>query len=735
MSINQEEQDSPIDIQQYWLIFKRRWPVASVVFAFVFGVTALVTYSTKPVYESEGKLVFTKKSGASSLSSLSQQMGELGALTNLSNPVDTESEIIRSYPIVIKTITTLKLTDDQGKQLSLEVFLKKLKLKTVRGTDVMQLSYRSTNPQEAADVVNALMKYYLESNVRTNRTEARSAREFLSKQLPEVEHRVTKAEMNLRRFKENNRVVALDVEAKTSLESLGKLNESITQSQGQLAAALTRSVALQNEMKLGTQQAVNLSTLSQSPGVQQVLTEYQKTQSELAVARGLYTGDNPKVVDLAMKETSLKKLLEERVGQTVGNFESLSKQNLQIGELKQALTQDLVKSEVERLALTKQVEELQRVFIVNRKRLDSLPRLEQQQLQLQRQLTVAQITYQEFLKQFQLVQVLENQNVGNSRIISGALVPERPISPKIPLNLALGGFLGVILGAGTALVLESMNQSLKNIEEANRLLGFPLLGTIPQYGEKNPKNRQEGRQDLPLLDNPYSPVSTSFEMLQTNLGFTISDKELRVTLVTSATPGEGKSFVAANLALAAAYVGRRVLLVDADMRRPRQHRIWEIHNLLGLSNILVGQAQLENAVQEVSPLVNMLPAGKIPPNPVALLDSQRMADLVEEASKDYDLVIIDTPPLTAVTDPLLIGKYVDGLLLVVRPGAVQYSAVSAAKSLLEQARVPILGMVVNGIGKESGYGGYYYASGYYGGKEDKKKSSEANVRSGFFGRV
>jgi capsular exopolysaccharide synthesis family protein len=729
MSINQETQDSSVDIQQYWLIFKRRWLVASIVFASVFGATALVTYLTKPVYESEGKLVFTKKSGASSLSGLSQQMGELGALTNLSNPVDTESEIIRSYPIVIKTITTLKLTDDQGKQLSLEVFLKKLKLKTVRGTDVMQLSYKSTNPQEAANVVNSLMKYYLESNVRTNRREATSAREFLSKQLPEVESRVTKAEMNLRRFKENNRVVALDVEAKTGLESLGRLNEAITQSQGQLAAALTRSVALQNEMKLDRQQAVDLSTLSQSRGVQQVLTEYQKTQSELAVARTLYTDDNPKVVDLVMKEASLKKLLEERVGQTVGNFESLSQQNLQIGELKQTLTQDLVKSEVERLALTKQVEELQRVFIFNRRRLDSLPRLEQQQLQLQRQLTVAQITYQEFLKQYQLVQVLENQNVGNSRVISEALVPELPVSPKIPLNLALGGFLGVLLGAGTALLLESMNQSLKNIEEANRLLGFPLLGTIPQHGEKNPKNRQEGRQELPLLDDPYSPVSTSFEMLQTNLGFTVSDKELRVILVTSATPGEGKSFVAANLALAGAYVGKRVLLVDADMRRPRQHRVWEIHNLLGLSNILAGQTQLKNAVQEVSPLVKMLPAGKIPPNPVTLLDSQCMADLVEEASKDYDFVIIDTPPLTAVTDPLIVGKYVDGLLLVVRPGKVEYSAVNAAKSLLTQAKLPILGMVVNGIVKESGYGGYYYSSGYYGGKgERNKQNAEASVR-------
>ena len=317
---------------------------------------------------------------------------------------------------------------------------------------------------------------------------------------------------------------------------------------------------------------------------------------------------------------------------------------MQVGELKQALTQDLVKSEVERLALTNQIGELRKVFIINRRRLDSLPRLEQQQLQLQRQLSVAQITYQEFLKQFQLVQVLENQNVGNSRIISEALVPDRPVSPKIPLNLALGGFLGILLGAGTALLLESMNQSLTNVEEANRLLGFALLGTIPQYGKKNPKNRQEGRQELPLLDNPYSPVTTSFEMLQTNLGFTLSDKKLRVVLLTSSTPEEGKSFVAANLALAAAHVGRRVLLVDADMRRPRQHRVWEIPNLLGLSNILAGQTQLKNAVQEVSPQVNMLPAGKIPPNPVTLLDSQRMADLIAEARNDYDFVIIDTPP-------------------------------------------------------------------------------------------
>ncbi|MFM8009321.1 MAG: GNVR domain-containing protein, partial [Dolichospermum sp.] len=330
---------------------------------------------------------------------------------------------------------------------------------------------------------------------------------------------------------------------------------------GELAAAYTRSLALQNEMGLTTQQAVDLSTLSQSPGVQQVLTEYQKTQQELAVLRTIYTNQNPKVVDLLLQEAAQKKELEARVVQTIGNSNSLPTDNLQIGELKQALTQDLVKSEVEKLALTNQVRELRKVFMVNKSRLDSLPRLEQQQLQLQRQLMVAQTTYQELLRQFQLVQVIENQNVGNARIISEALVPEIPVSPKKPLNLALGGFLGVLLGAGTALLLESMNQYLKNIEEANRLVGFPLLGTIPLFGDKKKKNSVEGLLEVPLLDQPYSPVSTSLEMLNTNLGFTISDKELQVILITSSTSGEGKSFVAANLAVAASHVGKRVLLI------------------------------------------------------------------------------------------------------------------------------------------------------------------------------
>ncbi|MDZ7957619.1 MAG: polysaccharide biosynthesis tyrosine autokinase [Aulosira sp. DedQUE10] len=710
MPTKQEERDL-IDVQQYWTILKRRWPVTAVVIGSVFGLTALITFVQKPVYESQAKLLFNKQSGVSSLTGISSQVGELSGLTNLSNPVDTEAEVIRSNPIIQKTITSLNLKDKSGKALSIEKFLKILKLKTIRGTDVMQLSYRSTNPQEAASVINSLMSYYLQSNVRTNRAEARSAREFLNRQLPEVEKRVLKAEMSLRRFKEINKVVALDVEAKAGVEGLKDLLQEITKTQAELADATTRTTALQSQIALNTQQAVELSTLSQSPGIQQVLEDYQKTEDELAVARTRFSEDHPTVINLDQKAAALRSQLEGRVSQTIGNSEIVPEQNLQIGKLKQNLTEELVKSEVDRSALTNRLAKLRQVYLINQRRLDILPRLEQQQLQLQRQLQVARITYDQLLKQLQEVEVLENQNIGNSRVISDALVSDKPVSPIIPLNLGLGGVLGIFLGLGIALMLEVMDNSLKTIEEVKRLLNYPLLGTIP-LAEKPKGSDGEGGAELPVLNNPYSPESAAFEMLQANLGFSISDKTLKVIVLSSSIPGEGKSFVAANLAVAAAQTGRRVLLVDADMRRPRQHKVWEQSNLIGLSNILVNQAELPSTTKEALMTLDLVTAGTIPPNAAALLESKRMAALIKEATSNYDFVIIDAPPLTAVADAQILGKLVDGILLVVRPGVVDSAAAAATKTLLAQSGQRVLGMVVNGITAGSSYGGYY-AQGYY----------------------
>lgn len=309
--------------------------------------------------------------------------------------------------------------------------------------------------------------------------------------------------------------------------------------------------------------------------------------------------------------------------------------------------------------------------------------------------------------------VVVNQNVGNARVVSAALLPKKPPS-KITFQLALGGILGIFLGVGIAMILEAMDQSLKTLEQAQQLFGYPLLGTIPYFGQKA-KGAKESLVELPVRDNPHSLASSAFEMLETKLDFTVFDKPLKIIAVVSSTPGEGRSFVAANLAVAKAHMGRRVLLIDADMRHSCQEEIWKLSNPIGLSNVLVGQAEFSRTTQEVLVNLDVLTVGTIPPNPAALLNSQRMASLLQEAAKDYDCVIIDTPALSLFGDALILSKVADGMLLVVRPGVLDSAVAKTAKTMLEQSRSHVLGMVVNGVTSESG-SGYYHSRGSYGGK-------------------
>ncbi len=708
MNSNHQEKDPDkfYDLQQYWLQIKRHWLATAVVSGSVVGLTALVTYRQKPVYQGEGKLLFETADHTLGLTDLSDKFGQLGGVTTVSNPLNTQAEVIRSIPIVQKTMTDLNLKDEKGKPLEVVNFLKKLNIKSVKNTDVLTVFYKSNNPQEAAAVVNSLTHNYLENNIRTKRSQARAARQFLSKQLPVVEERVALAEAEVRGFKEYNNVVSLEEESKTGVQSLKDLSAQITKAQVDLTDAQTRHQALQSLLKLNSQQAVRFSNLSQSSGVGQVLTEYQKVQDQLAVERTRLNDTHPTIVSLLDKQQALKKQLQLRVVQVEGNSQSVSEPNLQLGELKQTLSEDLVNSENEQLGLVNRLAVLRKEFLLYQGRLRILPKLEQKQRQLERRLQVAQLTYQQLQKRFQEVLVEENQTIGNARVIEAALVPKKPISPRIKLNLLLGGVLGILLGVGTALMLEALDKSLKTIEEAQQLLGYPLLGSIPQVDQKAKGSGGESRQDLPVLNNPYSSVTAAFEMLQTNLGFTLSDKTLKVIVVSSAVKDEGKSYVAANLAIATAQMGRRVLLVDADMRRPRQQEIWQIPNLMGLSHILVGQAELQTTAKEALVNLEVLTAGTVPPNPVALLDSQRMEALIEEAARDYDFVIIDTPSLNVFADAMILGKFADGVLLVVRSGVVDSAAASTARTLLEQSRSQVLGMVVNGVTTGNSYGYY-----------------------------
>ncbi|PSB65171.1 lipopolysaccharide biosynthesis protein, partial [filamentous cyanobacterium CCP1] len=205
-----------------------------------------------------------------------------------------------------------------------------------------------------------------------------------------------------------------------------------------------------------------------------------------------------------------------------------------------------------------------------------------------------------------------------------------------------------------------------------------------------------------------SSAAEAYQMLQANLRFLRSDKEIKTVVVTSSVAQEGKSEVAANLAASMAQVGRRVLLVDADMRYPVQHHVWDLVSTIGLSNVIVEQFVPDVAIQEVAPNLYALPSGIIPPNPIALLDSKRMASLVEGFARDYDLIIFDTPPLAGKADAAILGKMTDGILLVVRPGIIDSASANAAKEFLKQSGQNVLGMVINGVDVRSEPDSYFY---------------------------
>jgi capsular exopolysaccharide synthesis family protein len=384
-----------------------------------------------------------------------------------------------------------------------------------------------------------------------------------------------------------------------------------------------------------------------------------------------------------------------------------------LGNLRQELIGELIRAEAERLGASERLSVLSAAQSTYRTRASNLPMLEQQQRELERRVQVSQTTYEALLTRLQEIQVAENQNIGTARIIAQALVPDEDVGTSKKLILAAGGFAGLLLAIALAFMLDLLDQSVKTVKEAKELMGYTVLGIIPstRTAEKHhlrPNRTDQTIPDVITRDLPRSPISEAYRMLQANLKFLSSDKPLKTIVITSSIPKEGKSEVSANLAAAIAQGGRRVLLIDADMRLPVQHHVWDVSNQVGLSNVIVEQLQIQDVVQEVMPNLYLLAAGVMPPNPVALLDSKRMATVIAECAEQYDIAIFDTPPLSGTADSAVLGRMTDGTLLVVRPGVVEASKAAAVKEFLTQSGQQVLGMVINGVDVKNEPDSYFY---------------------------
>ncbi|QIZ69186.1 GumC family protein [Oxynema aestuarii] len=707
-----------IDFQKYWLVLKRHWLPSSCVFLLIFALAFAFAYTRKPTYEASGKLLIKKRNTTSALvTEAGAKLGELDSVYQLNSPLDTEAEIISSTPIIEQTIAELQLKGPEGNLIPPGGLLSGLGVKGIKGTDVLLITYQAGNPEEAATVVNKVMEVYIENNILVNRSEAAAAREFINKELPEIEARLSRAEAELRNFKERNNIVELEEEARSAVFVMGEIETEKSKKEAALADATARSAALQQQMGLNSAQAIALGAIGESMAVQNLFRELQQVENDLAVQRTRYQSKHPIIANLTRKRVSLQALLQERIRDILGSQLQLPRESFEIGLVQQQLLLDLVDSEVQRLGLVSQVRALEEARYSQQQRANVLPRLQEGLRELERKVNAAQSTYEILLKNLQEVQIVENQNVGNARVIASASPPEFPVGSGKKLYLAAGIVAGGMLYVVTAFLLELIDPSIKTAKEVREVFRYTVLGMIPKYRKKGfffQNKIDQITPDLPVRDRPHWVVSETYRMLQANLRFLSPDKELKTIVVTSSMAKEGKSAVAANLALAIAQLGRRVLLIDADLRHPIQHHIWDLTNIAGLSDAIVGQVELDQATLDVSDNLDVLPSGVIPPNALALLDSKRMAGAIEQFAQDYDFILIDTPPLVMAADALTVGKMSDGIVLVVRPGAIDRVSAAASQQLLRQSGVNVLGIVVNGVIMQNEPDSYFHhAQAYY----------------------
>ncbi|ABW29808.1 lipopolysaccharide biosynthesis protein, putative [Acaryochloris marina MBIC11017] len=696
--------------RKFRLILQRHWLPSSVAFTLVLTLgTLAIKLLYQPLYVAEGQLRFTKVNPISKLTTLGTEIGNLDPLDLEGRPLETESAVIQSTPLLQTTLNKLSTQEDIDYSLDLKGFRQNFVISDVKGTDILRITYKSINSEHAAAAVNLLMQVYLENHLQDNRNSIETASKFISERIPQSEKTVQNAERALRQFKQKNQIVDLSNREQDAEAKIAELQGKISDAQAQIAQLQTEANVLSNQLGMTPQQAMAAVSLSQSAEIRDVLTQLQQTESQLALQTNQLTATHPTVLGLARDVNKLKALFQQRAEKILGT--KVAAPESLIGSLQEELTADLVKLEAQRQGLVSQVIAQSNTLESYKQQLNIFPGLAEKQRELERKLEAAQSTYALLLQKQQEILAEANQTVGNARVLVPAQIPKSPVTPNQADYLATG-LLGVLAFFATAYILETLDKSIRTVEDAVHQFEYPLLGVIPAFGNSNNSLFYDGglQQLAPKLflrDFPDSPVSNAFRMLQVSLKSVQTGRHCQTLVVTSTSPQEGKSTVVANLAMALAQAGNQVLVVDGNLRNPFQDRMWDVLNEFGLSNVLFGQADLDSATQSVTAHVDVMTAGNLHANAMGTLESKHMTVMLNAAKSIYNYILIDAPSLNSAADVSILGGQADGIVIVVKPGIANLPNIAAAKELLMRSGQRVTGLIINGaLSQDQPYGDF-----------------------------
>jgi polysaccharide biosynthesis transport protein len=707
-----------INFGQYFLKWKRHWKPAVGIFIVTMLLSGCISTLLKTTYQAKGKLLFKLDRTASltGLQNNSEAAEDLKPLLNNQTPISTEIEVITSYPLLQETINRLELKNAKGELVKPKELKNGLKIKLIGGSDVVEISYAHPDAKVTSNVVNTLMTVYIENQIGNKQSETKVASDFLLKELPQVENKVSQAEEVLKNFKSNNSVLALAKEAETAVTQMADLNQKITSIEAQLQGVEAQAGALRAQLGLNLTQALAVNKISDSPTVSGLLEQLKAVEEEIVNERQVYLENHPNVVNLQEKRNSLNSRLRQEIRNIAGNV-SINDGLLKVRENKENQLERFIGLEIQKADLSRQLQSFYQAKIDYQKRANQIPLLEKKQADLDRQVDSARKVYANLLGSLPLTQAKANLKTGNAQIIEPAKTPERGSSKRL-LLMAGGTLFGLLLAQVIVLLLDRVDKTIKTIPELKQIYPYNVLGLIP-FDESISELDAPG---ISMLQAPESFVSEIYRMIQVNLKLLNLDRQQKVILVTSSVPEEGKSTVSANLATAVSQSNRRVLLIDGDLRNPSQHLLWQVSNQVGLSDVLTNQVSLNEAVSRPIASLALLTTGQTRSNPLALLDSEEMVSLIQTAKQNFDVIIIDAPPLLVTADVLTLGKMTDGMMLVARIGVVEKESAQAARETIESSGQQVLGMAINGVDRQEFDRYFYYAKKYFSPSEYASKN-------------
>lgn len=567
-----------------------------------------------------------------------------------------------------------------SESVAIDRFLSGLTVAPVRNSRIVDLVYRSPDPDKAARIVNAHAKGYIEQNLETRFLASQEAADWLGARLAEQRAHVTAAEAALQRYRETNETIPLDEGQNIVVQKLADLNAAVTRAKTdriERESLYQRLKAIQSDaVALDTFPAIQANAFIQQLKVE--LAGLQRQQGELLQKLG------PRHPDLIRVGSGIQ-LAQGRLDHEIGKVvDAVRNQFLAAESQERSLIAALDGQKREALAMNRKSIE----YDVLRREVESTRQI-----------------YDSLMQRAKETGVSSALRTTNIRIVDPGETARGPVFPRTRRNLLFAAFGGLLLAVLLAFGLEYVDDRIKTPEEIKARLQLPFLGMIPEIAASDLAGK-------PLVNNGVPPdFREAFRVVQTNVLFSSADSGSRCVLVTSAVPSEGKSVVAANLALGLAQLGARVLLVDGDMRRPSVHTLFDQAAEPGLSNVLVGKAQLEAAIRTTAvPELSLLPAGRIPPNPVELVATSAFAAFLDRLKAKYDWVVVDSPPVMAVADAAVLGRASNGVVFVVGAEMASRSTVTAAIERLTAARAHFMGAVLNRVDLRRK--GYYY-SRYY----------------------